>query len=232
MFEALLEKIKSVGFLRVVIRPAVIPESLTVTTAREIVKNASVSLRGWDFPHIAPRNDEHGGHEKYSEYAHEWCDWYNHVEFWRMYKSGQFLHYKSLREDLSKEGNVPNEPVLAVGSFIYSITEVTEFAHRLRAAGLYKEGATIQISLGNSRGRRLWVEDPMRMDFFSPMVTNSENISVDRSLLTKELLLGDPKDISHSVLVEFFEAFGWKPSSDLISSTQTELYNLKLGRDR
>lgn len=232
MPEGLLEKIKAGGFVRVVIRPTVIPESLTVVTAREVVKKASVSLRGWDYPHIASRNDEHGGYEHSAEYAQDWCDWYYHVEFWRMYKSGQFLHYKALREDLSKEGNVPSGQVLAVGSFMYTITEVTEFAHRLRAAGLYKEGATIQITLGNSRGRKLWVEDPMRMDFMSPMVTSSESIAVQRSLRTSELLLGDPKDTSRSIIAEFLDAFGWTPSPDLISSTQTELYNLKLGRDR
>lgn len=232
MPEGLLEKIKAIGFVRVVIRPTIIPESLTVATAREVVQKASVSLRGWDYPHIASRNDEHGGYEHHAEYAQEWCNWYHHVEFWRMYKSGQFLHYKALREDLSKEDNVPKGPVLAVGSFMYTVTEVTEFAHRLRAAGLYKEGATIQISLGNARGRRLWIEDPMRLDFLSPMITSSERVTVERSLRTSDLLLGDPKDISLSIISEFFDAFGWTPSSDLISSTQTELYNLKLGRDR
>ena len=223
MPEGLLEKIRAVGFVRVVIRPTVAPESLTAVTAREIVRKASVSLRGWDYPHIASRNDEHGGYENNAEYAQDWCDWYHHVEFWRMYKSGQFLHYKALREDLSKEGNVPSGPVLAVGSFMYTVTEVTEFAHRLRAAGLYKEGATIQITLGKSRGRKLWVEDPMRMDFSFPMVTSSDSITVERSLRASDLLLGDPKDISLPMIAEFLDAFGWTPSADLISSTQTEL---------
>lgn len=232
MPNGLLEKIKAVGFVRVVIRPTMIPETLTVIEARELVKKTSVSLRGWDFPHIAFRNDKHGGSENHADYVQEWCDWYHHVEFWRMYKSGQFLHYKALREDLGKDQNVPKGPVLAAGSFMYTITEVTEFAHRLRAAGLYKEGATIQIRLGNTSGRRLWVEDPMRMDFISPMVTSSESIMVERSLRTSDLLLGDPKDISLSIIMEFFAAFGWTPSADLISSTQMQLYNLKLGRDR
>lgn len=232
MPDGFLEKIKSVGFVRVVIRPTFLPESLTVVSARELVEKASVSLRGWDYPHITSRNDEHGGTEHHADYVQDWCDWYHHVEFWRMYKSGQFLHYKALREDLGKDGNVPNGPVLAVGSFIYTVTEITEFAHRLRAAGLYKEGATLQISIGNSAGRRLWVEDPMRMNFMSPMATNSPSIMVERNVRTMELLLGDPKSISASMLVEFFDAFGWTPSLEHISSTQMELYNLKLGRDR
>jgi hypothetical protein len=232
MPEGLLEKIKAVGFIRVVIRPTIIPESLTIVTAREIVQKASVSLRGWDYPHIASRNDDHGGYENHAEYAQDWCDWYHHLEFWRMYKSGQFLHYKALREDLSKEDHVPSELVLAVGSFMYTVTEITEFAHRLRAAGLYKEGATIQVALGNSRGRKLWVEDPRRLDFMFPMVTSSESIAVERSVRTSDLLLGDPKDISLSIIAEFLDAFGWTPPLDVISSTQTELYNLKIGRDR
>lgn len=232
MSDTLLEKIRAVGFVRVVIRPTVLPEELSVVDAREMVKKGSVSLRGWDYPHIAARNDDHGGSEYTPEFAQDWCDWYHHVEFWRMYQSGQFLHYKALREDLSKDENVPEGRVLGVGSFMYTVTEITEFAHRLRAAGLYKEGATLKISLYNCLGRRLWVEDPNRLDFTSPMVTQSDTITVERSLRTSELLLGDPKEISRPIIREFLAAFGWNPSQDLISSTQSELYSLKLGRDR
>lgn len=232
MPEGLLEKIKAVGFLRVVIRPSRTREALTVTRARDIVQKASVSLRGWDYPHISMRDDDRGGAETYADFTQDWCDWFHHVEFWRMYKSGQFLHYKALREDLSKDNSIPKGPVLAVGSFMYTITEVTEFAHRLRAAGLYEDGATIQIDLGNTEGRMLWVEDPMRMNFVSPMTTSSHSIRVERSVAAGELLLGDPKELSLSIIGEFFDAFGWTPARAVISSTQTELYNLKLGRDR
>nr|WP_313372497.1 hypothetical protein [Brucella intermedia] len=232
MPDDLLDKIKASGFMRVVIRPAETPESLTVIAAREMVEKASVSLRGWDYPHVTSRNDEHGGTDYSGEYVQDWCDWYRHVEFWRMYKSGQFLHYKALREDLSKEGNVPDEPVLAVGSFMFTVTEIIEFAHRLRVAGLYKDGATIQVSLGNVRGRRLWVEDPRRLDFMQPMVTSAETLKFEKSYTASELFLGDPKDISLPIIATFLEAFGWTPSPSLISSTQEELYNLKLGRDR
>lgn len=232
MPEGLIERIKAAGYTRVVIRPIDAPEELTIAQAREAVEKASVSLRGWDYPHVARRNDEHGGYETFAEFAQDWCDWHYHREFWRMYKSGQFLHYKALREDLSTDENVPNRdgPILAIGSLVYTVTEVTEFAHRLFRHGLYKSGAYIQLTLGGARGRQLWVDDPNRMPFSMSRITSSENISHNVSLSPSELEAGDPKDPALSMLLNIFDAFGWRASPEQTRKQQDQLYGLELGR--
>ncbi len=231
MPEGFVDRIKAAGYTRVVIRPIDAPEALTIAQAREAVEKASVSLRGWDYPHLARRNDEHGGSETFAEFAQDWCDWHHHREFWRMYKSGQFLHYKALREDLSKDENVPKDgPVLAIGSLVYTVTEVTEFAHRLFRHGLYKRGADIELTIGQTRGRQLWVDDPMRMPFSMPRITSSEAITVKRSLSPTDLEAGDPKDPALSMLMEIFDAFGWKASPEQLRKQQDQLYGLGFGR--
>jgi len=232
MPEGFIERVKAVGYTRVVIRPIDAPEKLTIAQARDAVEKASVSLRGWDYPHVARRNDEHGGSETFAEFAQDWCDWHYHREFWRMYKSGQFLHYKALREDLSKDDSIPtgDRPVLAIGSLIYTVTEVVEFAYRLFRHGLYERGVDIEISIGGMRGRQLWVDDPNRMPFSVPRVTSSDNISLKVSLSVLDLEAADPKNPAMSMLLEIFDAFGWKASPEQIRKQQDQLYGLGLGR--
>ncbi len=231
MPDGFVDKIKETGYTRVVIRPLDKPEALTVASAREITQKCSVSLRGWDYPHIPSRNDSHGGYDTSADFAQGWCDWYHHREFWRMYKSGQFLHYKALREDLWKDGSVPQDgPVLGTGSLIYTVTEIIEFAHRLFRQGIYQDGATVEVTIGKTKGRRLWIDDPGRMPFSSPRETASELVPVQATLTPGDFQAGDPKNPSLDMILKIFDAFGWKPSPEQIRKKQDELYGLGIGR--
>lgn len=231
MPDGFVDLIKAVGYTRVVIRPVGEPEELTIVQAREIVEKASVSLRGWDYPHVSKRDDNHGGVKFFSEFAQGWCDWYHHREFWRMYKSGQFLHYKALREDLLNDEGVPQDgPVLGTGSLIFTVTEVVEFAHRLFRQGVYKEGAEIELTIGKTQGRRLWIDDPRRMPFTMPRKTASSEIVVRTTLSPSTMEAGDPKEPARAMLLEIFDAFGWNASPEQIEKSQEQLYGLRLGR--
>lgn len=231
MPDGFIDQIKATGYTRVVIRPTDKPETLTVVQARDIVDKSSVSLRGWDYPHIPHRDDEHGGNDTAADFAQGWCDWYCHREFWRMYKSGQFLHYKALREDLSKEGNIPQDgPVLATGSLIYSATEVVEFTYRLFRNNIYQGGASIDLTIGKTRGRQLWIDNPNRMPFSVPRKTASEAVAVGVMLTPSDFMAVDPKDPAMEMLLKVFDAFGWSASPEQIRKSQDELYGLGLGR--
>ena len=58
----------------------------------------ALELRGWEYPAIL-RGAPDVVRERTQQYFELSNDWQNHIEFWRMYKSGQFLHYLALRED-------------------------------------------------------------------------------------------------------------------------------------
>ncbi|MDA1096766.1 MAG: hypothetical protein O3B84_05875, partial [Chloroflexi bacterium] len=60
-----------------------------------ILASTAVSLRGWDFPHIDSRTSPRVGRE----WIEQNIDWEMHVEFWRFYQSGQFVHFAGLHED-------------------------------------------------------------------------------------------------------------------------------------
>lgn len=223
MQEGLLEKITAMGYWRVNIRPLqLIDPLLSLQECSEKVTKASVSLRGWDYPHIQ-RNNEHGGTANVGTYVENWCDWYVHSEFWRMYRSGQFLHYKALWEDMPHDDQRPQGTLLSVVGAVYTITEIVEFLKRLYHGGLYKEGVLLSITLGNSAGRHLWINDVNRLPFLDAKRTEAQELLITRELTVDELEQ-DPKLIALAILLELFDHFGWAPEPSLIQNDQESLY--------
>ncbi len=220
MKEGLLERIRAVGHWRVNIRPhPPLPERLTLQRCLEEVERARVSIRGWDYPHVSRRQDDHGGAERVGEYFENWCDWQSQVEFWRMYRSAQFLSYNALNEDL--DGSYHNPPpgsFLDIRDAIYSVTEFCEFARRLHANGVHENGSELKISLSNTEGRQLWV-GPGRIPFFDPMRTNASTILIERLVWPEDWTAG-AIDIALSILLELFDHFGWNPAASQIKGDQ------------
>jgi hypothetical protein len=222
--EGLAETIRAAGHWRINIRPLQpIEPTLTMNECHERVAKANVSLRGWDYPHIQ-RNPEHGGAANAGDYAENWCEWGHHVEFWRMYRSAQFLHYRTLWEDLSDEGqNRPDGRALSVLGAIYTVTEVAEFLSRLHNGGLYETGAWLSVTLGNAADRKLWISESNRMPFYDDKSTAAAQIVVERTLTSADLQ-GQAGAISLSILAELFDHFGWNPDTSLIQGDQERFY--------
>ncbi|MBX9911288.1 MAG: hypothetical protein K2Z25_21610 [Beijerinckiaceae bacterium] len=224
MKEGLLEKIQADTHWRVNIRPAVpVAEKLSLQRCAQVVEKASVSLRGWDYPHVSTRTDDHGGSGLYGEFVANWCDWNRHTEFWRMYKSSQFLHYLSLRENMREDDRMPEGKVLNVTGTVYSLTEMAEFLFRLARGGLYEHGAKIHISLERASGRRLWVSEFNRMSFFNKKETQAETINLSRDLTSSDLA-GASNSVSLPLILELFDHFGWTANRDQIAQDQANFF--------
>jgi hypothetical protein len=219
------ERVRGLGHWRVNIRPLQpLPEKMTLAQCKNVVEQASVSIRGWDFPHIARRQDDEGGYVNAGEYVENWCDWRQHIEFWRMYRSGQFLSYKTLWEDVADEERPrPPGPLLSVVGAIYSITEFVEFTHRLFSNGLYQEGGALSVTLGGAEGRQLWISQGDRMPFIDERRTQAPSISLQRDI-EPEVLASSHLDVSLNMLLELFDHFGWNPDPGLVRADQEKFY--------
>lgn len=86
-----LARIHETAYWRILLHPTEYdPQRLpTLKDCRAAVEAASVRLRGWDYPHIDPPPYDY-------VYDNGWIqsgsDFGNHVELWRFYQSGQFIH--------------------------------------------------------------------------------------------------------------------------------------------
>ncbi|HEY1607558.1 MAG TPA: hypothetical protein VGF77_18370 [Allosphingosinicella sp.] len=224
MKDGLLERMRATGHWRVVLRPiAPLSERLSFKQCATLVENARVSLRGWDYPHISHRQDQQGGSGRTDSYYENWCDWMTQVEFWRMYRSGQFLSYNALDDDLRHDPQpMGDERYLNVVGAIYQVAEIVEFTHRLAAAVDMDEGIGLQLSLVNTYGRHLQAGRG-RMPFFDVQRAGSETIAIERQLDPAALKKGAPIH-ALSVLLELFDCFGWNPEPNQIRGDIEGLY--------
>ncbi|MFN8890969.1 MAG: hypothetical protein ACK52P_23510 [Alphaproteobacteria bacterium] len=211
MKAGLIDRIRSVGHWRVVMRPLrPLEKNLSLQRCFDEVERARVSLRGWDYPHIARQNDETGGIERVGDYIENWCDWRSQIEFWRMYRSGQFLSYCALDDDMKEVeiGGAAGKFLNVVGA-IYSIGEFVEFANRLVRGGLYKDGLHISVTLKGTENRRL-AAGSGRMPFFDSRTTRVAAIVVERRLDRAAIDEG-AVSVGLGIILEIFDHFGWNP---------------------
>ena len=228
MEDAHLEKIRSRAYWRINIRPVTLGlEKLSLPQCLDIVERSRVSLRGWDYPHISSRDDEDTGRENHGEFVQHWIDWWSHIEFWRMYRSTQFLHYRALKEDWEdwnerRPNERPPKGGISVLGIIWLWTEVFEFAFRLARSGIYADGATLTLSLENTKDRQLWVSEGNRMPFSYERRTSASRIEHEFDLSPTRLEKSD-HDFYLPELVDLFEHFNWTPSVSLLQSDQQKL---------
>lgn len=216
MSDTIIDEIKKRGYWRVNFRPRTLSEKITkLGECLEIVTKSKVSLRGWSYPHVPTYTAEHKevtpGKDYYQGQIVAGC----HLEFWRMYQSTQFIHYFSLWEDWQKEdtlfgGEGGPEPgtCLSVIGAVYHITEIFEFLRRLIENGLYDEGVRVDISLHNTKGRKLWINDPMRAPFMTDYITSVADIEYAEEFSKEDILLKS-KDHAFDCILHFFDRFGW-----------------------
>lgn len=222
MHEDLLASIRERGHWRIVLRPLTpLDQKLSFKECEDLLQNLKVSLRGWDYPHVNRRNDEHGGTERGDDYFESWCDWDKYLEFCRMYRSGQFVSYNALREDAEIDRESRDRWLDTVGA-IYSVTEFVEFAHRLAGAGTYQNGYLLDISLKNNAGRKLNA-GPGRMPFSDGQTSGAETIRLERRVEPDAIKAG-AISTSLDVLVELFDSFGWNPDKNQIRTDQEAFY--------
>lgn len=222
-----LSKIKSRGYWRINLRPTSIAEKISLPQCLNYVESSRVSLRGWDYPHISSRNDDTTGSENHGEFIEHWIDWWSHVEFWRMYRSTQFLHYRALKEDWEdwderRASERPPQGGISVLGIIWQWTEVFEFAFRLARAGIYSNGATLTISLENANNRQLWVSESNRMPFSYERRTSAKRIQHEIDL-SPTILINSDHNFYVPKLIDFFEHFNWTPGASLVQADQQKL---------
>lgn len=226
--------IKSLPHWRIGFRPEKYePERIpTLGDCWALIGRTKLSLRGWDYPHVDfPANQEHG-----QTWIASWSDFQGHKEYWRLFQSGQFIHLFSVREisepgwqeKLRNSARVFIGPqvadgspkFLSIGNFLWTITEIFEFAARLVGAGVYGEHVRISISLKGVADLALTETDRFIHNLYR---NTSEALEKDWEVGSADLLARS-NEHALAATVWFFERFGWhKPPLDLLSEEQERL---------
>lgn len=161
MNQELLDKVHTRGYWRICVRPVDYRKERieSLTKCYELVQNATVRLRGWNYPHTEENSLIYG-----QDYVESSSEFGSNKEIWRLYQSGQFIHHIAMREDWQEEDirifSGKSEALAFKGlSFIntlYCITEIMEFITRIATKNVLGNSITIRIELHDTNKRRLF----------------------------------------------------------------------------
>lgn len=222
-----MDKILSRGYWRVLIRPGVFEEKRVpnILDLRKILQSCSVTLRGWDYPHM----DGQSTPEVAEDWVGQGIDWEGYVEYWRFYQSGQFLHLDGIKEDwmeqrirLGRASEFPDAKLLAVVSAVFTFTEIFELTTRLSTSPAGDETMSIDIGIHGLSGRQLWIGSQNRMPFSQKYTASIPQFRFQREY-SKGELSGSAWSLALEPATELFRRFNWDPSRDILEGMQEEL---------
>ncbi len=208
---------------RVVIRPDTFNEE-RISTLKEcwdLVSSCRVTLRGWDYPHIQ-RNVQKNG----VDWISSWHDGRDHLEYWRFYQSGQFVHLFSFWEDINRqeaerrakvgflgmpENFTPSGYVDVIWTLL-KITEIFEFATRITQKAEFTGFVSLTIQMIGIRNHILCVFDPARSwDGFFPC--EEAEIGKEWRVEAKSLI-SNSAELARNATAWFYERFNWMDASN------------------
>jgi hypothetical protein len=216
----LLNKIHSTGYWRVNIKPTIFKDDVipSLTAAHEVIEQCGVLLRGWDYPHFT--NAEIINGEDYIEGS---ADFESHLEYWRLYQSGQFIHHFACREDYEVDPNdlsplsvptpSPSGRYLSILSTLYTITEIFEFSSRLASKDILLSNISISIKLIGMQERQLFFWDRSRY-LSLPKISGVPEINFEK-IFTKEEIISQSAELAMKATIFIFERFNWPHHSDV-----------------
>ena len=216
----LLHAIRGRGHWRVRIVPESAGQRFKLPSdCRDAIAASAVLLRGWDYPHVPLRNDEFHCQTPVRDGWEGMVDWDRHRELWRLMRSGQFIHYLALWEDLAPEFR--GQRVLGASGVVYSLLEFVEFSRRLTGAASYGTSIDLEIDLVDVKSRELKMLDPRRM--LDREYTTAESTVELRTTLSLPLGQSDARSAARDLTIELFEMFQLELSLHIIDDIQGEL---------
>jgi hypothetical protein len=209
---------------RVVLRPVGYePERIAaLSECYALVERNRVSLRGWDFPHLSNRESER---TQGTDWVSSWANFMGEIEYWRLYQSGQLIHFHALEEAVNPQYRAHLEQAMqshlhhlreiewsevpgyiSYLNFLYRIVEVFEFAARLAQQDAYATGIQVEIRLIGLRGYLLAMEWQRNWHLYCAM----GEADLGRSwTFDGASLIGATGEHSLNAATWFFERMGW-----------------------
>lgn len=210
---------------RVVLRPDEFHADRIPTLSQcwDLVQKSTIRLRGWPYPVMLL---DHSNRISGVNWVGFHSQFAGHIEYWRLYQSGQFVYLGTVREKTNVEWDaklrkeaahhfgrfaapdlLPTVPgFLHIANTIYTVTEYLEFAGRMCENGLFDRSLSIAIELHDVKGFVL-TADPMAAWWLDHQCTCS---FLGRSwAVAATEMISNRTTLAVDALMWFFERFGW-----------------------
>lgn len=232
--EELINKIKEKGYWRILIRPQQFNDEgiNEIDELSKLIEQNEVRLRGWYYPHFDRENRSFG-----KDYIQSYCDYSSHKEFWRFFQSGQFIHYRSIREDydfdyskrkpLSINNPSPTNKYLEILTTLYTMTEIFEFVSRLINKGVYYNSISISITLFDLYDRQLFFYDEGR-DLWSDYRSKEKELEFEKTFNAEDFI-ANHNQYAVEATYWFFQRFNWAACpKGLLKEEQSKLLERRI----
>jgi len=223
---ALVGKIKSHGYWRVVIRPTSHSDLRieSVTDLFPLVQRLSVHLRGWDFPHINTHTQPAIG----DNWAEQETEWEYFLERWRLFQSGQFAYLGAFGLDWvtstdnwhPRPPKPPRDALLGISDIVCRFAEFFEFASALALSAAGGDQMHIEIGCHGIRNRELWLDDMNRVPLSLPRVAQVPEY-VQKDTLRREVLIAETRSLGNRWAKELLRRFNWDASDQVLESIRS-----------
>ena len=221
----LLDKIRSRGYWRVVIRPHTFVEKLIADRSEllHILEKTYVEVPSWEFPCLGSGIPTQCGEDWI---GHE-SNWGRHLELWRFFQSGQLIVLKGMREDWWDQSELWPPPdgwkhgqFIEVVDIVHQFTAIFELAARLAFTKAGTGRSHLEINVRGLEGRGLNISDKlMDSSYFGPFKASTDEFTCKVDVSHIELV-ADTKDLALNHAVALFQHFGWNAYTDLLRDIQ------------
>ena len=225
--KSLLDKIHTRGYWKVIIRPKTFVSNriADISSLFPLIDKINVEIRGWDFPHIDPREPPTIG----IDWIEEQEDWLHIKSCWRFHQSGLFIYESGMGYDWRDESsfwppdkNWQSGSFIGVGDIIYTVTEIMEFASRLAISDAGDEIMYLKIGLFNIQDRKLYVDNPHKWPFHTEYKAAIKEFPYELDI-PRTKLIAKKKDQALIAALEFFKRFHWNTNIELLRGWQDNI---------
>lgn len=221
---------------RIEIRPEEYSSELMPSRSKcfEACEKAMVRLRGWPYPCVNPDSTHRA---QGSDWVASWADFMGEVEYWRLYQSSHFIHFRALNEATDPEWQKKLEKdakhhlghvegiewseipgYVSVTQLLYTVTEVFEFAARMCQAGVYRGAVFIKLQLLGIKGRALMVDWNRAWSEYR----HATEDSLEKTWrIASDALVANAAEHALQATTWVLEGFGWmNPPMEVLKSDQ------------
>ena len=141
-------------------------------------------------------------------------------------RSGQFIQYRALWEDLDPE--FASNRILSASGAVYTLVEIVEFSRRLTHTAEYGASIDLEIDLANVRERRLAMLDPRRT--LDSAFSSAQDCVPLRRRIGLPVTTLEARAVARDLAIELFGMFGCSLPRWVIGDIQDELLERRSGR--
>jgi len=197
-------------------------ERMRLQVCKANLESSIVTFRSYNYPHY------YGDAYNKLSLGGDYVYWSGHVSperffvegppsIWRMYQSGQFIHFFGLMEDYWV--STVSRNVMSFTYLVWSTTEIYKFASNLALKDVFDGQFIIQVELHNLKERQL-VESNASLHYYGHQCT-VESLSYQK-ILSMSDIISHPLELALEQTSWILERFGIDPRAQFWASKMKE----------